>query len=246
MICRKCSFILQGSEKFCPNCGADCSQKPQTEKEEDILTPPPSVLFSAPKEQREAPPEIQQRIFREEPTEDEEEKTKPKKSKAPAILVSVLVIVILLVGGFTAMEYLGLAPVIMQYLETGNTVGDSTEGSNESTSEHDTTEAIFSSSYGIVSPDINFKPTICYVATDKSLTLRKGPDDSYAPVETLETGCQLQVIGASNLNDTWVYAFVPTADSYGWLSSSFLSEASSLNENEEETTVQSEESTENP
>ncbi|MBQ8503244.1 MAG: SH3 domain-containing protein [Clostridia bacterium] len=232
MICRKCSFILQGSEKFCPNCGADCSQKQQTEKTEEIQTPtPPSILFSAPKE-REEPAEYQQRIFREEP-EDTEETVRHKKSKAPAILIALLIVIILSVGGVTAMEYLGLAPVIMQYLETGGTVEES-DSTTQST-EPNTTEAEYPENYGIVSPDVNFRPTICYVATDSSLALRKGPDSSYAPIDFIESGSQLQVIGASNIYDTWVYVYVPYTDCYGWISSSFLSETSVIENTDEAT-----------
>lgn len=238
MICRNCSFILQGSEKFCPNCGFDCAQKPQTEKSEEILPPePPSILFSANKEQP-APQAEDHRIFREAPEETIEEKVTPKKSRAPAVLVFLLIAVILSVGGITVIEYFELGPIIANYLQTGGTAKD-TQVTTETAEK--TTEGEYSQNYGVVSPDINFRPTICYVASDKSVCIRKGPDDSYAPIDLLESGIQLQVIGASNINDTWVYVYVPFVDCYGWLSASFLSDASVLTE--EETT--DEETTEN-
>lgn len=243
MICRKCSFILQGSEKFCPNCGEPCSQKPQNEKTEEPTTPtPPSILFSSQRESE--APETQPKIFRDEPDE-EAETVKSKKSKAPMLLIALLVIVVLSVGGVTAMEYFGLAPVIMQYLETGNTVGEDADSTSEKGNDNaETTEGEYSSDLGVISPDISFKPTVCYVSTDKSLPLRKGPDNSYAPLNTLQSGCPLQVIGASLTVDTWVYVYVPVLDCYGWLSSSFLSDETAL-KSEDETTQEAENIAEN-
>ncbi len=219
MICRKCSYILGGSENFCPNCAEPCTQKPQNEKAEDTRPPvPPSILFPA-AESKEDTPESQHRIFREEQEMPPSDTKKHRKSRAPALLIVLLITVIVAVGGFTAAEYLGLAPAIMQYLEEGSAVNS--DEVEESGTTADVTE--FSENHGVVSPDINYRPEICYVATDSSLTVRKGPDNSYAPLEQLESGCQLQVIGGSAVSDMWVYTYVPSLDCYGWVASSFLS-----------------------
>ncbi len=245
MICRKCSYILGGSENYCPNCAEPCTQKTQTEKAEDIQPPvPPSILFPS-AESKEDVTELQHRIFREE-AEPPNNKPKQKRSRAPAFLIVLLVTVIVAVGGFTAAEYFGLAPAIMQYLEAGSTVNSSEADRNSYSTTSSTQE--LPENHGVVSPDINYRPEICYVATDSFLTMRKGPDNSYAPLEQLENGCQLQVIGGSMLSDIWVYAYVPYLDCYGWISSSFLSTGdtidTSVNEDETEESIKADDSSE--
>lgn len=218
MICRNCSFILQGSEKFCPNCGADCSLKQKTEKAEELQPPtPPSIFFTSPNQQNQ-PSNMGHKIFDEE-DEDREESSKPKKSRAKPLLIALLSAVILLVGGFTALEYFNLAPVIVNYLETGLT-----EPQNESdkTINSDNVEAEFPSDKGIISPDISYKPAVCYVASDSSLPLRKGPDEGYAPVVYIPSGSQVQVIGSSAAYESWVYVFFAAEEKYGWISASFI------------------------
>ncbi len=218
MICRNCSFILQGSEKFCPNCGADCSLKQKTEKTEELQPPvPPSIFFTSPNQQAQ-PSDTGHKIFAEE-DEDREEIPRPKKSRAKPVLIALLTAVILLVGGFTAMEYFNLAPAIVNYLETGLTEPQS---ESDKTINSDKVEEIYPSDKGTIPPDINYKPALCYIATDSSLPLRKGPDESYAPVHYLPSGSQVQVMGSSAVHETWVYAFFPAEEKYGWISASFL------------------------
>lgn len=237
MICRKCNFILQGSEKFCPNCGAATPENQQTEKtQEDTPVAPPAILFSSAKTAEANP--SQSAIFRDTPPEEEPpESYMRKKSRAPLFLAGLFFIIVIFAGGFLFMEYFDLAPVIAGYLETGTT-----KSQEETTSTPTTEPAIsdYSDKMGVVSPDINFTPTICYVATSGSLPLRKGPDDSYAMISSLTVGCGLQVIGGTITNNNWVYVYVPTLDCYGWLNSSFLSEANLS----EESTTESEETTE--
>ncbi len=241
MICRKCSFILQGSEKFCPNCGTPCNEKPQTEKEETVETPtPPSILFSAPKQDVDVPQEFKPRFFNEE-TMQEELKPERKKNKAPAVLIALLVLLVVALGGFTAMEYFDLAPAIMQYLETGMVTSEE-ESTQEAYENIEAAQAELPAGYGTVTPDINFKSTICYVASGKSVALRKGPDNSYALLQYLPSETKLQVLGASSTNDTWVYAYVPSTDTYGWVSASYLGETD-LQTTQEETTYLTQETT---
>ncbi|MEE1320420.1 MAG: SH3 domain-containing protein [Acutalibacteraceae bacterium] len=217
MICRNCSFILQGSEKFCPNCGADCSLKQKTEKTEELQPPvPPSIFFTSPNQSQQN--NSDHRIFSEDDEEREEIK-KAKKSRAKPVLIALLSAVILLVGGFTAMEYFNLAPVIVNYLETGLTQPQS---ESDKTISSDKVDSEFPSDKGIIPPDISYKPAICYVMSYSSLPLRKGPDEGYAPVVYISSGSQVQVIGSSSAYDSWVYAFFPTEEKYGWISASFL------------------------
>ncbi len=220
MICRNCSFILQGSEKFCPNCGADCSLKQKTEKAEELQPPvPPSIFFTSPDHQGQHS-DTGHKIFSEE-DEEREEIMRPKKSRAKPVLIALLTAVILLVGGFTAMEYFNLAPAIVNYLETGLTEPQS---ESDKTINSDKIEAEYPSDKGIISPDISYKPALCYVVSDSTLPLRKGPDEGYAPVIYLPSGSQVQVIGSSAAYEAWVYVFFPPEEKYGWISASFLSD----------------------
>ena len=234
MICRNCSFILQGSEKFCPNCGADCSSKQKTEKTEEIQPPvPPSIFFSAPPQQSQGA-DTGHRIFAEE-EDDREADTKPKKSRTKAVLAALLTAVILIVGGFTAIEYFNLAPAIVNYLEAGATTKESQP---DKAINSDKTEEEYPSDKGIISPDINYRPTVCYIVSDGSLPLRKGPDESYAPVVYLPSGAQVQALGASAAYESWVYAFFPAEEKYGWISASFLTDTElPYSEEEDETDV---------
>ncbi len=216
MICRNCKFILQGSEKFCPDCGQACNENPTTEKDEKSTAP--SILYSSDEADIDSP------IFRDAPQQDE--KPPRKKTSAPAFLIVLLIICVLTVGGFTAIEYYDLAPVIKDYISPGTT--------DESTAEEESTthESAYSDSFGIVSPDISFSPTICYVASDKALALRKGPDNSYAMLSLVDSGTQLHIIGGSHTHEEWVYVHIPSEEAYGWLSSSFLRQSLPIQNNE--------------
>lgn len=235
MICRNCKFILQGSEKFCPDCGQECKENITVEKEEKIS--PPTILYTSEEESTENP------IFRD---AEDKQNSKPKKSKtsAPAFLIFLLIVCVLTVGGFTAIEYFDLAPVIKDYILPDETA----EYENSTEAPSVTKEGEYSDSHGIISPDISFSPTICYVSSDKALALRKGPDNSYAMLMLVDSGTQLQIIGTSHTADEWVYVHIPAEECYGWLSSSYLTEAAPIQNNgqlHDETTSEAETTAEN-
>lgn len=212
MICRNCKFILQGSEKFCPDCGQECKENITVEKEEKI--PPPTIFYASEGDSEE------NTIFCE--SKDKRvSKRSGSKTSGPAFLIFLLIVCVLTVGGFTAVEYFDLAPVIKDYISPDAASVD--EVSAEAPAA--TQEGEYSDSYGIVSPDISFTPTICYVSSDKAIALRKGPDNSYAMLMLVDSGTQLQIIGASHTDDEWVYVHVPSEECYGWLSGSYLTEA---------------------
>ncbi len=231
MICRNCKFSLQGSEKFCPNCGAPLSENPDEIKNEEITLPEAPKIFFTPVRQQEENQE-KPKIFQSEdapsdaPREASEEKISRKSSsKAPVVLMLVLILVVLTLGLFVAVEHFDIAPAIMQYLDGAAADNDKTE----STLPSDEVPAVdFQNHYGIVDPNINYAPTSAYVTNNNSLPLRKGPDNSYGLIMSLESGCQLQILGGTSLNDLWVYVYVPFYDCYGWLSASFITLYSNL------------------
>ena len=217
MICRNCKFSLHGSEKFCPNCGAPLSEDSDEKSIRQLQPPPPPDIFFTPVKQetvqevsshREAMPSN----HREAPLQ--ERKTK-QRSRAPLVLSLVILLAILITGIFAAAEHFNVAPVIMQYL-SGSTVQKSPEQkdfSSENTSLTDT---------GIIMPEISYAPTQAFVANKPSLSLRKGPSDSYGLIRNLTSGCQLQILGGTVNDEIWVYAYIPYYDCYGWLNSSFI------------------------
>ena len=84
MICRKCNSILQGSEKFCPECGAPNSESKKSETvQESNIHSPPSVQLQPEK----APPDPAL-IFCDESDEDDckNEPYEHKKSRFPIFL----------------------------------------------------------------------------------------------------------------------------------------------------------------
>lgn len=248
MICRNCKFSLQGSEKFCPNCGAPLTEKETEVKSEEVSLPQtPPIFFSPVKEElhsaSESPPdEKEEKESISEKKEGSRNRKKDKSSsKAPAALMLLILLLVLITGLFVAVEHFDLAPAIMQYLNEDNT------SPSDVTSRPDSAAVNFDNGQSVLSPDINYSPTQAYIARDNSLPLRKGPDDSYGLIMNLETGLQLQILGGTNLTDLWVYVYVPYHDCYGWICASYITlygnaDYTSLSK-AEESTVPTEEST---
>ena len=219
MICRNCNHILTGDEDYCPHCGVPL--KLNTEDDSRDVKDDTDT-----QEMPEVRPDSKNTIFDTEPiyvySTDEEgqrkSKKKPKK-KVSGVAVTFLVVfffTVLSVGVFVAAEYLGIVPAISLDLKK-----ETTGLINTNTTEY-VTAGSYSDSDGIVSPDISYKPSLCFVSAEKGLSLRKGSDDRYAQIHILPHGKQVQVIGGSITKEDWVYVYVPDDDLYGWLCSSFL------------------------
>lgn len=222
MICRNCKFSLQGSEKYCPNCGAPL----HTEKEEVFsqAEPPkaPEIFFTPVKEEEKDTPEIfrtHRESTEEQPSKSTEKNKRAKSSsKAPVVLMLLLIIAVLTVGLFVAAEKFNITPVILNYLGGTKT-------------QTDATKSVYSPSGtlrpspedGTVVPDINYTSTEAYVARINLLSLRKGPSDAYGLIRSLESGTQLQITGGTAVTDSWIYVYVPSEDCYGWVNAAFVS-----------------------
>lgn len=218
MTCKKCSYILYGSENFCPHCG----EKRQSEEvpTERKTEPEPKPIFIS----RDTAYEdimTKGRIFQpEEPFEDasasrkEKPGKKEKTSSRPLVaFLSVVCIALFCTAAFTAADYFDIAPAVADFFEQ-----------REATTEAPlTTESQFSSSSGTVTPQINYAPVNCTVSSAKSISLRKGPSEAYGQISALPSGSELQVIGGSAENESWVYVYVAEKDLYGWVSASFIS-----------------------
>ncbi len=228
MLCRNCNHILSGEEDFCPHCGVPqkltdvSSSTTEKDKEEDYTTH---------KEQKSS-------IFQSEPvyiyTDPPKEKER-KKTKAAIAFVSLFIVTLLIIGVLTLGEYFQLTPAFSDLFQAGTSQADTSSPEVLVSEEYD-------NSLGTVVPDINFKSTLCTVMSEKGLTLRKGPDNTYAAIDTVPYGTRLQVIGKSLSNDLWGYVYIPSLDLYGWLLCSYLTESSELIE--PETTVPPEKETE--
>lgn len=227
MICRSCKFSLQGNEKFCPNCGAPlCEDYPDKTNRQFSPPPPPDIFFTPVKQE----PTRESSIFREAIPAACTEAVLPQKKqrrypKAPIILALVILLAVLITGIFAAAEHFNVAPVIMQYLN--GTAGEADEKKNSSAEETTLTDT------GTVMPEISYTPTQAFVANRPSLSLRKGPSDSYGLIKNLTSGCQLQILGGTVNDEIWVYVYIPYYDCYGWLNSSFITLYNSLEGPEE-------------
>ena len=218
MTCKKCSYILYGSENYCPNCGEKC-------KETEIAAnqssePEPKPIFIS-RNQAFEDVASKNRIFEAETAFEgsspvsEERTHKKKRSLSGALTAFLSVICVLLFGTalFMAADYFGFLPVS----DIISTEKLTSEGPS------DTLKGEFASTFGTVSPNINYSPISCIVSSANSISLRKGPSDSYGQIFSLPSGCEVQVTGGSAENDSWVYVYVTKEDLYGWLNASFIS-----------------------
>lgn len=214
MNCRNCNFELSGSEDYCPRCGVPLKlNEDETKESADI---PPE------KELPDLKPGAKSTIFDSEPiyiysSQEAPQKPQKKEKKASGITTAFIVLFVLCVfgaGAFVAAEYLGIVPAVSFDFRGSTTEYQSTGSTQYPVSYND--------SDGIVPPDVSYKPSLCFVCTQSGLSLRKGPDDTYAQTDLLSHGVQVQIIGGSITNKDRVYVYVPDSDSYGWLCSSFL------------------------
>jgi len=219
MTCKRCSYILYGSENYCPHCGEKC-------KEEEVPQNPtpeaePKPIFIS-RETAFEDVASKNRIFQPETAFEEvsapsEEKTRKKEKgagKAVTAMLSVFCVLLFCTALFMAADYFGIVPAVAELILPEETTAESTT---------DNLQGEFASSFGTVSPQINYAPVNCVVSSANSISLRKGPSDSYGQISSLVSGSEVQVIGGSAESKNWVYVYVVKEDLYGWLSASFIS-----------------------
>ena len=83
---------------------------------------------------------------------------------------------------------------------------------------------------GVIVPDINLKSRIYTVASQEGLPLRKGPDNSFAVIDNVSYGTDVQLSGRTLQNNIWGYVYIPSLDYYGWLMCSYLTDNSQIEE----------------
>lgn len=212
MLCRNCNYILNGDEAFCPHCGF--SLKAQDEKN-----------IHNEKEEQDISNKTNCSIFENEASEQEDIlPQKSKKSKSAANVIALFIFILIVIAAFTAVQYFDLAPAI------SSLISSAVSSENTETTRRAPLEEDFDSSTGVISPDINYKPAQYTVSAPKALPLRKGPSESYALVASVSPGTRLQITGGSLENDSFVYVYIPSEDTYGWLNASYLTESSLLQE----------------
>lgn len=209
MLCRNCNYILSGEEAFCPHCGqaVNTQENENKEAEKDISL---NVTELPPQKKKPS-------IFDEESVEitSPDDTKESKKSRGAIAVISVFVIILVAVAVFTSLEYFDLVPAIASYISEKASSTDSNAVLTTSSSE-------LSGSEGMVPPEINYKPSLHTVTSQKPLPLRKGPDDAYAPIAYVPHGTRLQIVGGCLSSNSWVYVYIPSEDIYGWLSASYL------------------------
>lgn len=218
MTCKKCSYILYGSENYCPHCGEKCQgeEVPNQQKPE----PEPKPIFIS-RDTSYGDIMTKGRIFQpEEAFEDisaarKEKARKKEKASSRGLLafLSVLCLLLLCAAVFTAADYFDIAPAVADFFEQKVTTSESLT----------TTESNFGITSGTVMPQINYAPVNCTVSSAKSISLRKGPSEAYGQIFALKSGTEVQVTGGSAESENWVYVYVASEDIYGWVSASFIS-----------------------
>jgi hypothetical protein len=208
MQCRNCKNTLSGDEDFCPRCGI-----PQ--KLTDISSHIKNISDSTEKN-----PLIEEKgsIFQNEPVyiyTDPPKESSSKKSKAATVFVSLFIITLLIIGAVTLTDYFGLVPAISELFVTEN-IG--------SINEEDLSQEEPDTILGVIAPDINLRVSVYTVSAQNNLPLRKGPDNSYALIDTVSYGTDVQLIGKTLQNNIWGYVYIPSLDYYGWLMCSYLSD----------------------
>lgn len=221
MLCRNCNYILSGKENFCPNCGTMPHGQPTetTEIKEEIFPPQvtslnreePVVIY--PKHEPEKEENIQDVKIFYESVEEDEIKEEKNKSAAGKIFLLLFLTCTLAVTAFGLADYFGITPSVKSFVQT----------LSQKKTEDDTSSAVpYSHEDSIVEPDINYSVSDAYVMSGNGLTLRKGPDNSYAPVYSLTDLAKVHIFGGSVVSKNWVYVYCPEAESYGWLDGRFL------------------------
>ena len=218
MTCKKCSYILYGSENFCPHCGEKC-QNEETPTDHKTEDEPKPIFISRDTSYEDIM--TKGSIFQpDEPSESfsaarkEKTRKKEKASSRPLLaLLSTLCVLFFCTAVFTAADYFDIVPAVADFFNQRETT----------TEVLITTESHFSSSSGTITPQINYAPVNCTVSSAKSISLRKGPSEAYGQISSLPSGSEVQVIGGSAENENWVYVYVASEDLYGWISSSFIS-----------------------
>ena len=228
MLCRNCNQNLTGEEDFCPHCGVPQKLTDVSSSTDENIT-----------EEKNDPPIIKKQestFFQTEPVyiyTDPPKEKEAKKSKAAIAFVSLFVVTLLIIGVFTLGEYFQLTPAFSDLFQ-----------SQTSATQVSSPELTFSEEYadslGIIPPDINFKSYMCTVMSEEGLSLRKGPGNTYASIETVPYNTHLQVIGKSLQNNLWGYVYIPSSDLYGWLLCSYLTEYSQISEPDITTTNETE------
>lgn len=230
MFCKKCSYILSGSESYCPSCGTPC-EKVFDEKEAES----PASIFGTGQMKSQSGAEI----FEDNITYVKENQQK-KKSKSGVAFVSVLILVAVLAAAIVAADYFNISPAISTIFEKVSSAADN-DGTTTAVAEYD-------SSAGTVTPSVVYNTVVAYNAKNDGQALRKGPDETYAEIQTLPNNSTVHILGAADSQALWVYVYVPDEDVYGWLMSSYLSNEKNEEEfdetsTEEAATKETEEST---
>lgn len=220
MICHNCNYILSGKENFCPNCGV-MPMSPSNEKdrikeskikedEEKTAEAEPAIIYPSYEMNRAEEESIH--IFHD-TKEAEEADTKAKDKKtAGKIFLLLFLTCAFSAAAFGLADYFGITPSVISFVQTISNKNTEITATDESYSHNDS----------IVEPEVNYTMSDAYIMSGNGLTLRKGPGNGYAPIDSLTDLTKVHIFGGSIANKNWVYVYCPESKSYGWLDGSFL------------------------
>lgn len=219
MLCKNCNYILTGKENFCPNCASPLNEKAsqtlkskdeQQEKEQQNKQVTKREFIFPEKEEKGYEVMKDARIFYEPPEPEKSERQEPKKGYAGRIMLLLFLLCAVTAGFFGVADYFDITPSVFSFL------------SQTTTQEGTGTTSLFSHESSIIKPDITYTPERAYIMSGEGMSLRKGPGNCYAPVETLSDLTAVVIYGGSINEKGWVYVYCAEKKSYGWLDGSFL------------------------
>lgn len=218
MLCKNCNYILTGKENFCPNCAAPLKEKSssteikeekstETKEQEEIIRQ--EFIFPK-KEDEKIKAERNVQIFCEPYEKTDIQPDEKKKSYAGRIMLLLFLTCAFTVGAFAVADYFDITSSVFSFIGTA------------STKQEEKITDTYNHESSIVKPDVSYSAETAYVMSGSGLTLRKGPDKSYAPVARLSDLTAVQIYGGSLASESWVYVYCAEKESYGWLDGSFL------------------------
>lgn len=220
MLCHNCSYILSGKENFCPNCGSmPYGQIKETEKkatdakkEQPVITPESYPPYTPAKPY--VPPAKASDIFADTLESVNDEKSDMPKNPVGKIFVLLFLTCTLAVTAFGLADYFGITKTVSGFVQT---LSQKESGKTEDS------PSAFDHKNSIEEPEINYSMSTAYILSGSTLTLRKGPSNSYAPLHLLQNLTRVQIFGGSLASPDWVYVYCPEKECYGWLDGSYLS-----------------------
>lgn len=217
MLCKNCNYILTGKENFCPNCASPLNEKTVPAQKNGTYENPKEVKTKR-DEQRESVFIKKDEKYADDGAmsifydmhEKEEKPVSKNKSYAGRIFLLLIIVCALTATTFAVADYFELTPAVFRSISPSREKDEVT------------TQDYYRHENSIVKPDVSYSPVTAFVMSGEGVMLRKGPGNSYAPLEKVNDLSVVEVYGTSLTDKKWVYVYCAEKESYGWIDGSFI------------------------